>query len=210
MAFLLETEVHQGIIMLIMHRSVRFLLLIYKIKTKTIIKISSPITHSKLCNSNLLSREERISSRGKDSWITKLITQWTSRTKNTTKTGHQYPRVETTHPLIKRLCHPSRSQKLQVLLLWIEYPSMAWKKMCFPMRQYKIVITIITTWASRMVITSLRTPIPTCKISWTEMTRTSTRCRRLKTMKPLSQVWTQPTLRVKMASRFLSISKITW
>jgi len=188
---------------------VRSHLLIYKIKTKTIIKISSLITHSKLCNSNLLSREERISSRGKDSLIIKLITQWTSRTKNTIKTGHQYPRVETTHPLIKRLCHPLRSQKLQVLL-WIECQSTAWKKMCFRMRQYKIVITIITTWASRMVITSLRTPIPTCKISWTEMTRTSTRCRRLKTMKPRSQVWTRPTLRVRMASRFLSIWKTTW
>ena len=209
MAFLLETEVHLGIIMLIMHRSVKFLLLIYKIKTKTIIKISSPITHSRRCNSNLLSREERIFSRGKDSWITKLITQWTSRTKNTTKTGHLYPRTETTHPLIKRLCHPLRSQKLLVLL-WTECQSTAWKKMCLAMRQYKIVITIITTWASRTVITSLRTPILTCKISWTEMTRTSTQCRHLKTMKPRSQVWTRPTLRARTASRSQSISKTTW
>jgi hypothetical protein len=102
-----------------------------------------------------------------------------------------------------------RSQKLLVLL-WTECQSTAWKKMCLAMRQYKIVITIITTWASRTVITSLRTPILTCKISWTEMTRTSTQCQHHKTMKPRSQVWTRPTLRARTASKSPSISKTTW
>ena len=209
MGFHSETGVHQGTIMVITPRSVKFHLLIFRTKTKTIIKTNRVVTHSRQCNSNQHFRGERISLRGKDSWTTKLTTPWTSRIKNTTKTGHLCQRIETTHP-IRRLCLLWRSQRLQVLLPWIESQSTEWKKMCWATKPYKIVITIITTWASRTVIINSRTLTLTCKISWTEMTKTWTRCQHLRIMRLRSPVSTQLILMARMGSRSQCTSRTTW
>ena len=52
------------------------------------------VIHSSKCNNNQLSKEGRISLRGRDSLITKLTTQWTIKTKLTTKRmEHHHRRI---------------------------------------------------------------------------------------------------------------------
>jgi len=67
--------------------------------------------HSNKCNSSLLSREGRTSLRGRDSLITKLITQWTIR-KTTIKTA-QDPQEAVLHQL--KTATLSKRCKMQVL-----------------------------------------------------------------------------------------------
>lgn len=210
MVFHLEIEVPQEIIPPIILRLGSLQVLIFRIRTKTIIRTSRKLTHSKLCNSNLLSNAERISLNVKDFWTIKRIIRWTFKTKNTTKMGPQY--LIPGMLQVKRFYHHSRSQRHQVLLE-IEFQSTVLRKMSLATRQYKIVITITATWAFRMAITIIttlsRTQTLTCKISWTEMIKTWTQCQPLRTTRHLSQVWTLPTQREKM-NKFLSISKTTW
>ena len=78
------------------HIQITCLTLRTRIKTITTLnnnssKIQTPrikpmeVIHSSKCNNNQLSKEGRISLRGRDSLITKLTTQWIIKTKLTTK-----------------------------------------------------------------------------------------------------------------------------
>lgn len=214
MASPLATEVHLGIITPTILQLGSFQVLICRTRTKTIIKTSRKLTHSRLCNSSLLSNAERTSLNVRDSWIIKRIIPWTFKTKNTTKMGPQSLRPGM--PPVKRPCHLLRSPRHQVLLV-IGFQSMDLRKMFLATRQYKIVITITTIWVFRMVTTSTtlttvtlsKTQTHTCKISWTEMIKTWTHSQPLRTTRLLNQVWTPPTQRERM-NRFQSISKTTW
>ena len=60
--------------------------------------------HSNKCNNSQLSSAERISSRGRGSWITRLITQWTTKIRLTIrKTGHHHHRITETDRLSKTI-----------------------------------------------------------------------------------------------------------